>query len=184
MIKIKLYEDINIKDLECLGHGYQGKVYKINSKKCIKIFKKREECSDEIETLIMAQKDFHFPRLYSFGDKYIIRELIDGIQLDKYLLSNPLTIDISKKIINLYESMDSVGFTRLDVALFHIFITPYNDFKLIDTARLMKKKTIYPTLIISELKRLGYKDEFINYVKNEKHELYEKWASSCKKIKS
>lgn len=178
MIKIKLYEGINVKNLKSLGHGYQGKVYKIDSQKCIKIFKKNDECMDEVETLFMAQSDAHFPKLYSFGHKYIIREFIDGIELDKYLLNNTLTESISMKIIELYEAMEQVGFTRLDVTLFHIFITPYEEFKLIDTARLMKKKTVYPNLIITELNKLGYKNQFLDYVKNKKPEIYKKWISN------
>ena len=64
MIIIKLYAGLNIKELQFLGGGTQGKVYKINSQKCIKIFKRKQECTDEIETLTMAQIDSHFPRIY------------------------------------------------------------------------------------------------------------------------
>lgn len=175
MIIIKLYEGINLKDLIILGQGYQGKVYKIDSEKCIKIFKKREVCFDEIETLVMAQKDNHFPKLYSFGDDYIIREYIDGIELDKYLLKNELTPTICKNIIDIYKAMDSVGFRRLDCALFHIFITTSHEFKVIDTARCMKKQTTYPSIILSDLKPLGYKDIFLSYVKEHEIELYNNW---------
>ncbi len=178
MIKISLYEGINVKHLKCLGHGYQGKVYKIDSEKCIKVFKKQSECIDEIETLVMAQNNKNFPKLYSFGYKYIIRELVNGIELDKYLLNHPFTTEIAEKLLELYEAMERVGYTRLDVALFHIFITPNNEFKLIDTARLMKKKSIYPSIIIKELNKLGYKDDFLNYVKEKRPELYKKWSVS------
>lgn len=128
----------------------------------------------------MAQNNRYFPKLYSFGYKYIIREYICGIELDKYLLNNTFTTHIAENILGIYEAMDSVGFTRLDVALFHIFITPQNEFKLIDTARLMKKKSIYPSIIIKDLNKLGYKDDFLSYVKEEKPELYKKWSISWK----
>ena len=59
--------------------------------------------------------------------------------------------------------MDYVGFKRLDIALFHIFITPSNDFKVIDTARAMKKESIYPSIILKDLESLGYKDIFLSY---------------------
>ena len=65
MIVIKLYAGLNIKELQLLGCGTQGKVYKIDSQRCIKIFKRKQICKDEIETLAMAQMDSHFPRLYS-----------------------------------------------------------------------------------------------------------------------
>lgn len=183
MIVIKLYEGFNIKELELLGCGTQGKVYKINSERCIKIFKRKEICADELETLVMAQMNSHFPRLYSYGEDYIIREYIDGIELDKYLLSHPLTASISNKIIHLYESMIDVGYTRLDTALFHIFIIPSDDIKLIDTARAMKKKTLYPYLIIKGLEELGYKKDFLNFVKDIRPDLYTKWLSYSSKEK-
>ena len=123
----------------------------------------------------MAQIDSHFPKLYSFGKKYIIRECISGIELDKYLLRNTLTPSISNKIIELYEAMLKVGYTRLDSALFHIFITSSNNLKLIDTAKSLKKKTIYPYLIINGLDDLGYKKQFLDYLKFTRSDLYNKW---------
>lgn len=180
MISIKQYGGLNIKELEFLGCGTQGKVYKIDSQKCIKIFKRKKVCIDELETLVMAQIDSHFPRLYGYGEDYIIREYIDGIELDKYLLSHSLTPSIANKIIELYEAMLVVGYSRLDAALFHIFITPSEDIKLIDTARAMKKKTIYPHLIIRGLEKFGYKKQFLSFVKTARPELYTNWLRCSK----
>lgn len=180
MIFIKLYAGLNIKELQFLGAGTQGKVYKIDSNRCIKIFKRKQICADEIETLLMAQIDSHFPRLYSFGEDYIIRECIDGIELDKYLASHPLTENISNKILEIYEAMNLVGFSRLDAALFHIFLTPSGEVKLIDTARAMKKKAVYPSLIMNDLAKLGYKKQFVNFVKSNRPDLYTKWTHYCK----
>ena len=180
MIIINIYSGLNINELKLLGQGTQGKVYQIDSTKCIKIFKRRKVCTAELETLIMAQKDSHFPILYEHGNNYIIREYIGGLELDKYLASNDLTPDISIKIIELYEAMKTVGYGRLDAALFHIFLTPNNDIKLIDTARAMKKNSIYPKLIITGLKELGYKDDFLCHVKVFNPQLYYKWMEISK----
>lgn len=179
VVFIKLYAGLNIRELHYLGAGTQGKVYKIDSQRCIKIFKRKQICADEIETLAMAQVDSHFPKLYEFGNEYIIREYIDGIELDKYLLSHPLTPEISSKIIEIYEAMNIVGFSRLDAALFHIFLTPSDEIKLIDTARAMKKKSIYPALIIKGLRDLGYKKQFLDFVKANKPDVYIKWSKYC-----
>ena len=176
MIFIKLYAGLNINELQFLGAGTQGKVYKIDSQRCIKLFKRKHVCNDEIETLVMAQKDSHFPRLYEFGEDYIIREYIDGVELDKYLSSHPLTENISNKIIELYEAMNLVGYSRLDAAPFHIFLTPLDEIKLIDTARAMKKKTIYPSLIIRGLQELGYKKQFLYFVKTNRPDYYGLWS--------
>ena len=120
---MKLYGDININELQLLGKGTQGRVYKIDEEKCIKVFKRKNYCENEVFTLLISQNDSHFPKLYSYGDNYIIRELIKGIELDKYLLNNSLTPILSNKILELYDAMYRIGFSRLDTALFHIFIT-------------------------------------------------------------
>lgn len=138
-MKIKLYGGLELGKLELLGSGTQGKVYRIDSDRCIKVFKRRHTCEDELKTLLMGQKDIHFPRLYSAGKNYIIRECINGTQLNKYLMKNPLIPSLSQKIILLYESLKNAGYKRLDSTLFHIFITPENELKLIDTAKALKK---------------------------------------------
>jgi len=175
VIKIRLYAGLNLKELQLLGKGTQGKVYRIDSERCIKIFKKSEVCKEELETLFIAQKDSHFPKLYDYGENYIIRECIDGIELDKYLSTHCLTTDISNKILELYEAMIKVGYTRFDSAIFHILITPSGDLKLIDTAKALKKTAIYPQLIISGLSKLGYKKQFLDFVKNTRPALYFIW---------
>lgn len=53
--------------------------------------------------------------------------------------------------------MYRIRFSRLDTALFHIFITDNEEIKLIDTARTMSKNVVYPPLIINGLNDLGYK---------------------------
>ena len=120
---MKLYGDINTNQLQLLGKGTRGRVYKIDEEKCIKVFKRKNYCENEVFTLLISQNDSHFPKLYSYGDNYIIRELIKGIELDKYLLNNSLTPILSNKILELYDAMYRIGFSRLDTALFHIFIT-------------------------------------------------------------
>lgn len=172
---MNIYGDMNIDKLMLLGSGTQGSVYKINEEKCIKIFKKKVDCINEVNTLLMAQLDNHFPKLYSYGEKYIIREFIDGITLDSYLRSYPFTPYLANKLIELYEAMYSVGFSRVDTALFHIFLLPNEEIKLIDTSRAMKIKSTYPKLILNGLNKLKYKKQFLSYVKIVRPDIYNKW---------
>lgn len=39
----------------------------------------------------------------------------------------------------------------------------------------MKKETIYPVLIIKGLEELGYKEQFLSFVKTNRPELYANW---------
>lgn len=175
MIFIKKYGGYDISKLKLIGKGSQGKVYRIDSENCIKIFKSRSVCRGEAETLKMAQGNKHFAKLYDSGEHYIVREYIDGVELNKYLKTNPLTIDISAKILDVYEALGKVGYSRQDIALFHIFITPKGEFKIIDTGRVMKRKTTYPKIMLTGLKSLGCREEFLVHVKMLKPELYNKW---------
>lgn len=173
MEKIKKEHGYDIKKLEYIGKGMHGAVYKVDENKVIKIFKKKETCEKEIETLAMAQGNKLFPRLYDFGERFIVREFIDGIELDKYLKINPLTFELSKKIIEVYTAFGEAGYKRQDTALLHIFINSQGNLRVIDTAKAMSVSTKYPKLILTDLKKLGCKDIFIEHVKKIDQELYE-----------
>lgn len=181
MINIKLSVDINIRNLEFIGKGTQGKVYRIDSRRCIKIFKSKKVCKDELITLLMAKSDKHFPMLYEFGKNYIIREYVNGIELNKYLSRQKLTPQISSKLLELYDVMANIGYSRLDSAIFHIFVMPSGELKLIDTSKAMRKKTSIPKLIISGLEELGYKEDFFDFVKSNRPDLYNQWINYSKK---
>lgn len=178
MITIEPLAGLEIDKLKLLGKGTQGKVYRIDSQKCIKIFKHTAACREELAALLIAQNDNHFPRLYSAGETYIIRECINGIELNKFLSQYPLTSVLSEKLLELYESMREVGFKRLDTAIFHIFITAEGGLKLIDTAKALKKKTAYPKLILNGLQQLGYKKDFLDFVSQRNSDLFRSWRRS------
>lgn len=180
MINIKL-DAINLKKLKVIGKGTQGKVYLLDSQKCIKVFKSKKDCDNEVKTLLMAQGNLHFPKLYEWGINYIIREYVNGIELDEYLLKESLTPEISNKLVELYEAIVKVGYLRKDTAIFHILVTPCCDLKLIDTAKAMKKKTIIPSLLISGLEDIGCKEEFFYFLKNNRPDLYIQWINYKRK---
>lgn len=180
VIYIKQYSQFNLSDLQHLGTGTQGSVYRIDKTKCIKIFNKEKYCQAELHSLLISQIDVHFPKLYSYGDNYIIREYIKGISIDSYLSNHTLTNEICSKIIEIYNAMYFVGFKRLDSALFHIFlvdsdINPPSKVMLIDTAKAMKKTYSYPKIMLKSLERFKSKEKFLLYVKNNHPELYSKW---------
>lgn len=175
VVFISEHSGFNLKELQLLGTGTQGSVYKIDSEKCIKVFKSKRECKEEVQSLTIAQGDIHFPKLYKYGENYIVRELISGIELDKYLETHKLTSHTITKIIELYESMIKVGYKRLDAAIFHVFVTPSYELKLIDTAKSMKKKTEIPNLLISGIEKTGFKQELFDFLKETRPDLYEKW---------
>lgn len=175
MIIIKKYGGYNLSELELVGKGTQGSVYKIDPKRCIKVFKKKDSCKKEIKTLLMAQGDRHFAKIFESGENFIIREYINGIELDKYLKDHPLDINITKKILEIYDTLGRIGYRRQDIMLFHILVTKKGAFRIIDTGRVMKEKRTYPKLILEGLEEIGYKDKFLELVKLLRPDLYNKW---------
>ncbi|WP_242865929.1 hypothetical protein [Desnuesiella massiliensis] len=123
----------------------------------------------------------NFPILYEYGANYIVREYINGIELNEYLSKQKLTPQLSKKLIELYEAMIKVGYLRQDAAIFHIFVMPSGELKLIDTAKAMKKKSTIPNLLISGLEDIGYKEDFFNFLKSNRPDLYIQWINYSKK---
>lgn len=180
MIYIKQYGGYNLDELKLLGTGTQGSVYKIDDDKCIKIFKKKSYCQDELHSLLISQVDPHFPKIYSYGEDYIIREYVNGISLDSYLAAHSLTDEISDKIMEIYKAMYFVGFSRLDFALFHVFLidgdaSSSGKVMLIDTAKAMRKTYSFPSIVLKSLDKLKLKYKFLFYVKNNYPEIYKKW---------
>jgi predicted Ser/Thr protein kinase len=180
VIFIKTNCGYELEKLKFIGEGIHGKVYLINPHLCIKIFKQNKFYQKELETLKMAQGNKHFPKIFSWGENYIVREYIDGIELDKYLKSNELSLEISSKIINLYDAFGEVGYLRQDAILFHILVTENCELKVIDTARVMKEKTKYPRLILDGLKKLGYNHIFLEHVRILRPDLYKIWSKKRK----
>lgn len=180
VIYIKSFGGYDLEKLEFVGRGMHGNVYRIDLIRCLKIFKKKTPWKNELRTLKMGQNDKHFPELFSWGEGYIIREFIDGIELDKYLLDNPLDFSMSKKVMELYDAMIKVGFSRCDTALLHIFVTKNRDLKLIDTARAMKGSRRYPEMIIRDFKRLGCLETFFHHLSVIRPELYDEWNKKLK----
>lgn len=180
MVLIEGHINYDVSKFEFIGKGSHGEVYRIDSVRCIKIFKKADVCKSEAAALETAQKDRHFPKLFEYGDKYIIREYIEGIPLDKYLEENPLTPDLSLKIIDLYNALKKVGFSRRDTALFHVFITEDGLLKMIDPAKSLNLTTVYPERLLRGLRRLGYKKTFLSHVKAVKPKLYRLWMAGKK----
>lgn len=172
---IKSSQRYDFGKLKVIGKGTQGIVYKIDSERCIKIFKSAVACKGEVEALQLAQKNRHFPKLFEFGDKYIIREYVKGIPLDKYLEKEPLTLEWSIKIVDLYDALKEVGFHRLDTVLFHIYVTKGGLLKMIDPAKSLKLSIVYPKRLLKGLWKLGYQKIFLNHVKAVRPELYRLW---------
>jgi hypothetical protein len=53
VVIIKKYADYDLEKLQYVGKGMHGKVYRIDSIRCLKVFKRKETWKNELKTLKM-----------------------------------------------------------------------------------------------------------------------------------
>lgn len=162
-------------NLQLVGKGSQGRVYLIDSQRCIKIYHRKEFLPLELEILLKAKYEPQFPKVYEWGDDYMIREYIPGISLGDYLRRNPLTEDLSRQIAELFLAFERLGFNRLDTRMAHVLITPEGRIKAIDPANAMRKYGTYPKKFLSQLDNLKCKKTFLKHLQTINPILYERW---------
>ena len=86
---MKLPHGLKIKKQKLIGQGIHGQVYSLNKTTCIKIYKKQKYLSQELANLLKVEGKPWFTKVFKWGNKYMIREYVNGIQLDKYLKKHP-----------------------------------------------------------------------------------------------
>lgn len=168
---------INEKDLEFVGEGTQGKIYRIDQFRCLKIYTKPKFFPWELANLQRAKHNPVFPKVYQYGKNYMIREYIEGISLLKYLRKNPLTMSISHQLVGMVKTFKKLRFNRLDSRLNNIIITPKGRLKAIDPANAMRIKMPYPKNMLSQLEKLRLKNRFLRHVKEIDKKLYRDWRN-------
>lgn len=166
----------NLNKLKFIGAGKQGKVYLIDHNTCIKLYKKKKYFNRELKNLKKAQGKPIFPCIYEVGKNYIIREYIDGVSLSSYFnKGKKLNRNIVEQIVNILESLKQLGFKRIDYRLAHIIITKQGELKVIDPTNVNNNRRSYPKKLISGLTKYGQKEAFLEYLKDSRPDLYNRW---------
>lgn len=159
-----------------IGKGFQGAVFKIAPKRCIKVFASKEDCLKERKALKKLQRSSIAPRVYEVGAKYIVLEYIKGISLEEYLTSKGfITRTLTKQILYILKEMERLKLTRIDAALRHIIISKQKEFKVIDHVNSFTKRWSKPRILFRELKQLGLLSSFLEQVKEVSLDTYHKW---------
>lgn len=162
-------------NLQFIGKGSQGRVYLLDPQRCIKIYHRKEFLPLELEILLRANYEPQFPKVYEWGDDYMIREFIPGVGLKEYLRHNPLTEELSRQIAELFLAFERLGFNRLDTRMAHVIVTPEGQIKAIDPANAMRKQGSYPRKFLSQLSDLKCKKTFLKHLQGINPMLYERW---------
>lgn len=174
------YDDVDVinhSPLSMMGKGRQGAVFRINEDICVKVFGNTDDCEREYYALSLGQHTNLFPKVYAKGSLYIAMEIIKGVDLREYLQSQPLTEELSMKLIEMLITFKEIGYERIDHHKRQIYLQPDGQLKVIDVARTVWRDRVYP-FPRKLLNSLGNenKDIFLSHVQALSPELYEEWS--------
>ncbi|WP_040209326.1 serine/threonine-protein kinase [Neobacillus jeddahensis] len=169
-------EVINNSPLQMLGKGRQGAVFQVTEDICVKVFGNEEDCEREHYALSLGQGSGLFPNIHAKGPLYIAMDIIHGVDLREYLQSQPLTPELSAKLIEMLVIFKTIGFERIDHHKRQIFIQPDGTLKVIDVARTVWRDRVYPypRKLLTSLGEEN-KDVFLTHVQEMAPELYGEW---------
>jgi predicted Ser/Thr protein kinase len=169
-------EVINHSPLKLIGKGRQGAVFQFTDEICVKVFGNEEDCEREYYALSLGQPTELFPKLYAKGSLFIAMEIIRGVDLREYLQSQPLTQEISLRLIEMLVIFKNIGFDRIDHHKRQIFLQPDGKLKVIDVARAVWRDRVYPypRKLLTSLGE-DNKAVFLSHVQALAPELYQEW---------
>ena len=167
--------EVRLEQLEFIGAGKHGEVYKLDDKRCIKIYKGRQYLRKELAALQRGADAPFFPEVYEWGPDYIIREYAPGIPLNRYLRTEKFTPDIAGQLVEMEETMRRLRFRRADTRLSHVIIDPAGKLWLIDPVNTMRPSPSFPRKLLKGLIRRGVEGEFLDYVKQHYPQVYPRW---------
>lgn len=147
-----------------LGQGNNGVVYALPENKIIKIFVEEKVCRDESKILLKTRGSKFFPKLYKAGKLYIVREMVEGVQLDKYIKKHGMNKEIAKNIYNLAKEFKRLGFSKIDTRCKDILVKEDNSIMLIDPKKCFRRKVDYPRHLMKGFLKLDVLDEFVEYI--------------------
>lgn len=172
---------VTIQDLSgytMLGKGADGSVFQLTPEKCVKIFVNEDTQKKELNALQLGQSSPIIPRLYEYGSNYIVMEFVNGYNLKHYLKKEKkLSEAIVGKILSMLDEMKSLGFTRLDIEVRHIFFNELGEIKVIDLKRAYNTNRSVPTKLLAGLKKLGYLEEFLKHVNQLNPSKFKEWKN-------
>ncbi|WP_061320613.1 hypothetical protein [Clostridium botulinum] len=186
MEKQEYYIDLNnkaekmLRKGEFLGSGHNGIVYLLPDKKVIKIFKEKKVCKKEREILQKTNNSKYFPKIYDYGEYFILREYIRGERLDHYIKQNGINKRLTHNIIKLIKEFERLKFKKLDIRCKDIYVDKKYKLRIIDPKNNYSKTVVYPRHLMKGLNKLKVLDDFLIHVEKEEPKYYDLWSTRMK----
>ncbi|MEH6892526.1 RIO1 family regulatory kinase/ATPase [Bacillus sp. JJ864] len=166
----------DIEKYNLIGSGKDGEVYQLTYNKCVKIYFLEETQKKELKALKIGQSSPVIPRLYEYGENYIVMEYISGISLARHLKrEKKITGDLTEKILIMLSELKKIGFTRWDTEVRHVLINEKGQLKVIDHKRAFTLDRKAPIKLLKGFEKFGLANDFLKEVKNIQPSVYNTW---------
>lgn len=179
------FEDDSVEELlregEFLGEGHNGIVYEIPGDRIIKIFRDEICCRKEANIFKRVKNSKYFPRIYSSGKLYIVRDMVHGIRLDDYIKKNGMSKEIAKRVYYLLEEFKKLNFTRIDIRCKDIYVDESGKVMVIDPKNSFSKKVSYPRHLMKGLSKIDALSDFLRVVEKVDKKCYKAWKNKFDK---
>jgi predicted Ser/Thr protein kinase len=174
-------EVTNPTPLKLIGKGRQGAVFAVTEDICVKVYGNTKDCSREYYALSLGKNSDLFPNVYQKGPNYIVMDFVTGVDLREYLQSQPLTMALSLKLVEMLVTFKEIGFQRIDHHKRQIYVQPEGRLKVIDVGRTVWRDRVYPyprKLLTS----LGEENRkiFLSHVQEISPSIYKEWNEYMK----
>ena len=163
------------REAEFLGQGNNGIVYKVPENKVIKLFYEEKVWYDEAYIFTRTKRSAFFPKLYEKGRFYIVREMVEGIQLDKYIKKNGLNFELTKNIYEMLEEFKRLKFKKIDSRCKDIYVSNDLKIKLIDPKKYYRRNIEFPRHLMKGFLKLEVLNDFYIYMKQINEEKTREW---------
>lgn len=169
------------REAKFLGQGNNGVVYSLPEHKVIKIFVEEKVCNDEAYTLMRTRGSKFFPKIYKSGRLYVVREMVEGVQLDKYIKRNGMSKELAKNIYKLTKEFKRLDFSKIDTRCKDLYVGKKESIMLIDPKKCFKRKVSFPRHLMKGFLKLGVLDDFLLYIKEIDKKKANEWRNKFDK---
>ncbi|GHH96904.1 hypothetical protein [Neobacillus kokaensis] len=160
-----------------VGSGSQGAVFQLSEDKCVKIYANPEQATMEAEALKAGQLLSFFPRLYDYGENFVVMEYFNAPTLKEYLKnSTHIPESIVKRLLAILKELKKAKFTMVDAPLRHIFVLENEELKVIDHVNAFKRNHPIPLKLLRDLNIILLKDSFLSQVKKLEPTMFREWG--------
>ena len=177
----KKLEIINPTEYPLVGQGSQGAIFKLDNKRCIKVYGNSKIAEREKDAYAKGAGASFLPILYETGPLYIIIEYIQGPNLKQYLKEKgKLPLWAATELIQVLKEMRLYGFWRRDESLRHILVKDEQKIKIVDHVYAFSLKNPYPVKLFRQLDEIGRLQEFLYQVEAQDAILFEELKGAMK----